>query len=49
MALCNKAMGFFVLNDSSAKDDVQAMQFMRCVMCHSIEIFNANSKSSTKS
>jgi hypothetical protein len=28
---------FFVLNDSGAKVDVQGVQLMKCVMCHSFE------------
>ncbi len=37
-----------MLNESSTKVDVQAMQVMRCVMCHSIDN-SISSHNSTKS
>jgi hypothetical protein len=41
-------VGFFVLSESSIKVDVQAMQVMRCVMCHYFDN-SASSHSSAKS
>jgi hypothetical protein len=38
-----------MLNNSSTKVDVQGVQPMRCVMCHSSKNSNASSQSSTKS
>jgi cysteine synthase len=45
MASCSKVV---VLNNSNAKVDVQGVQPMRCVMCHSFKNSNASSQSSTK-
>jgi hypothetical protein len=38
-----------VLNDNNTKVDVQGVQFMKSMMCHSFENLNASSQSSTKS
>jgi hypothetical protein len=38
-----------MLNDSNTKVDIQGVQLMRSMMCHSFENLDASSQSSTKS